>query len=114
MLLPGNHVCKLRLDGGMFRAGLPGWPTFLPADYGLRKIRPVTPGNNPLSPPSAPVQRRLQGPPAKSKFLAVNLTHLRLWDNQLTTLPPEIGQLTNLTGLSLHGNQFTTLPPVIG
>ena len=26
---------------------------------------------NPLSPPSAPVQRRLQGPPAKSKFLAV-------------------------------------------
>ena len=71
-------------------------------------------GINPLSPPSAPVQRRLQGPPAKSKFLAVNLTHLRLWDNQLTTLPPEIGQLTNLTGLSLHGNQFTTLPPVIG
>jgi hypothetical protein len=26
---------------------------------------------NPLSPPSAPVQRRLQGPPAKRKFLAV-------------------------------------------
>jgi len=26
---------------------------------------------NPLSPPSAPVQGRLQGPPAKSKFLAV-------------------------------------------
>ncbi len=25
---------------------------------------------NPLSPPSAPVQRWLQGPPAKSKFLA--------------------------------------------
>jgi hypothetical protein len=28
-------------------------------------------GTTPLSPPSAPVQRRLQGPPAKSKFLAV-------------------------------------------
>ena len=27
---------------------------------------------NPLSPPSDPVQRRLQGPPAKSKFLAVS------------------------------------------
>jgi|GEM_PF-4921265 len=26
---------------------------------------------NPLSPPAAPVQGRLQGPPAKSKFLAV-------------------------------------------
>jgi hypothetical protein len=26
--------------------------------------------NNPLSPPSAPVQGRLHGPPAKSKFLA--------------------------------------------
>jgi hypothetical protein len=26
--------------------------------------------NNPLSPPAAPVQGRLQGPPAKSKFLA--------------------------------------------
>ncbi len=32
--------------------------------YGVRMI-------NPLSPPSAPVQGRLQGPPAKSKFLAV-------------------------------------------
>ena len=27
--------------------------------------------NNPLSPPSAPVQRRVQSPPAKSKLLAV-------------------------------------------
>ena len=30
------------------------------------------PGCNPLSPPAAPVQGRLQGPPAKSKFLAVS------------------------------------------
>jgi len=33
--------------------------------------KPVT---NPLSPPSDPVQRRLQSPPAKSKFLAVGNT----------------------------------------
>ena len=29
--------------------------------------------NNPLSPPSDPVQRRLQSPPAKSNFLAVRV-----------------------------------------
>jgi hypothetical protein len=29
---------------------------------------------NPLSPPSDPVQRRLQSPPAKSNFLAVTFT----------------------------------------
>ena len=34
--------------------------------------------SNPLSPPSAPVQRRLQGPPAKSNFLAIG--HLRSRD----------------------------------
>jgi hypothetical protein len=33
---------------------------------------------NPLSPPSAPVQMRLQGPPAKSKFLAVGRLSHRL------------------------------------
>ena len=34
--------------------------------------RPATgDSNNPLSPPSDPVQRRLQSPPAKSNFLAV-------------------------------------------
>ncbi len=35
-------------------------------------------GKNPLSPPSAPVQGRLHGPPAKSKFLAATLT--LIWD----------------------------------
>ena len=34
--------------------------------------------------------------------------------NQLTTLPPEIGQLTALTRLNLFDNQLTTLPPEIG
>ena len=39
---------------------------------------------------------------------------LSLADAQLTTLPPEIGQLTNLKGLRLGGNQLTALPPQIG
>jgi Leucine-rich repeat (LRR) protein len=34
--------------------------------------------------------------------------------NQLTTLPPEIGNLTKLTYLDLKGNQLTSLPPEIG
>mgnify|MGYP002628103028 CR=1 FL=1 len=41
------------------------------------------PKNNPHSPPSAPVQRRLQGTPAKSKFLAV-----RDWHTRTENLPP--------------------------
>ena len=35
-------------------------------------------------------------------------------ENQITTLPAEIGQLANLTWLYLEGNQLTTLPPEIG
>jgi internalin A len=34
-----------------------------------------------------------------------------LSDSQLTTLPPEISQLTNLTSLHLRRNQLTGLPP---
>jgi Leucine-rich repeat (LRR) protein len=34
--------------------------------------------------------------------------------NQLTALPPEIGQLTNLRQLALDGNQLSALPPEIG
>ena len=33
--------------------------------------------------------------------------------NQLTALPPEIGQLTSLRDLTLDGNQLTALPPEI-
>jgi Ca-activated chloride channel family protein len=40
--------------------------------------------DNPLSPPSAPVQGRLQGPPAKSKFLAVMATK---FSRLLMTIP---------------------------
>ena len=40
----------------------------------------------------------------------------KLWlhDNQLTAIPPEIGQLQNLTELSLDINQLTSIPPEIG
>ena len=41
------------------------------------------------------------------------LRDLRLSDNRLMTLPPEIGRLTALTTLELRNNQFKTLPPQI-
>ena len=41
------------------------------------------------------------------------LTELSLYNNQLTMLPSAICQLTALTKLSLHSNQLTTLPPKI-
>ncbi len=40
--------------------------------------------------------------------------HLHLGGLGLTTLPPEIGQLTALTTLWLHNNKLKTLPPEIG
>jgi internalin A len=42
-----------------------------------------------------------------------NLRELALVGNQLTALPPEIAQLTNLRDLTLVGNQLITLPPEI-
>jgi hypothetical protein len=36
---------------------------------------------------------------------------LHLSDNQLTDLPPEIGNLTKLDRLELTDNQLTELPP---
>ena len=39
---------------------------------------------------------------------------LRLSNNQLTTLPAEIGNLINLRGLALRNNQLITLPAEIG
>ena len=42
------------------------------------------------------------------------LEQLLLDNNQLTTLPEEIGGLTQLLGLNLNNNQLTTLPKEIG
>ena len=42
------------------------------------------------------------------------LTELHLDGNQLSSLPPQIGQLTALTELHLDGNQLSSLPPQIG
>jgi hypothetical protein len=39
---------------------------------------------------------------------------LYLYGNALTSLPPEVGQLTALQSLGLHHNQLTSLPPWIG
>ncbi|OYE03750.1 leucine-rich repeat domain-containing protein [Nostoc sp. 'Peltigera membranacea cyanobiont' 232] len=43
-----------------------------------------------------------------------NVTKLNLSGRSLTTLPPEIGQLTNLQTLDLSDNQLSSLPPEIG
>ncbi|WP_440955640.1 leucine-rich repeat domain-containing protein [Methanosarcina sp. Mfa9] len=42
-----------------------------------------------------------------------NFTELNLSGNQLTQIPPEIGELGNLTELNLSWNQLTQIPPEI-
>jgi len=51
-------------------------------------------------------------PPEISELTA--LTDLDLYKNQLANLPPQICQLRALTGLVLYENQLTGLPPEIG
>jgi internalin A len=43
-----------------------------------------------------------------------HLTELYLGNNQLTSVPPEINKLTQLTKLSLSSNRLTRVPPEIG
>jgi len=43
-----------------------------------------------------------------------NLNRLDLSNNQITKIPPEIGQLTHLKELILADNQITVIPPEIG
>ena len=45
---------------------------------------------------------------------AVNLTELLLHNNQLTSVPDSILNLTNLTYLSLGSNRLTSIPESIG
>jgi internalin A len=51
-------------------------------------------------------------PPEIGQLTALNELHLQY--NQLSALPPEIGQLTALTRLDLNDNQLSALPPEIG
>jgi Leucine-rich repeat (LRR) protein len=44
----------------------------------------------------------------------INVTSINLGNNQISTIPPEIGNLINLTLLNLDSNQLTTLPSEIG
>ena len=43
-----------------------------------------------------------------------NITNLDLYNNQLTTLPESIGNLTQLITICLYDNYLTTLPESIG
>ena len=42
------------------------------------------------------------------------LQKLYLYNNQLQSIPPEIGQLTMLQTLYLYNNQLQLIPPEIG
>uniref|UniRef100_H3BYD4 P53-induced death domain protein 1 n=1 Tax=Tetraodon nigroviridis TaxID=99883 RepID=H3BYD4_TETNG len=47
-------------------------------------------------------------------LLSLPLSSLLLCQNQISELPPDIGQLSSLTYLSLVGNKLVTLPPSLG
>jgi hypothetical protein len=65
---------------GMDRFRIIGYPMLrLERLFYVATMKKLTSWLNPLSPPSDPVQRRLQGPPAKSKFLAVGLLSKEGW-----------------------------------
>lgn len=47
-------------------------------------------------------------------FELVNITHLYIYCNNLTTLPPEIGRLKKLESISAFSNKIKYLPKEIG
>ena len=64
----------------------------------------------------APLQERRGRQKASEEILRCfesGSKSLSLTNKRLTTLPPEIGQLSQLTELDLHDNQLTSLPPQI-
>jgi hypothetical protein len=70
-VLKSPGFSKIRRGPGAFPAEI---PTTAEPNYHLSPSfprNPLVPPRNPLVAPSTPVQRRLQSPPAKSKFLAV-------------------------------------------
>eukprot|EP00607_Mallomonas_marina_P001888 CAMPEP_0182426176 /NCGR_PEP_ID=MMETSP1167-20130531/12586_1 /TAXON_ID=2988 /ORGANISM="Mallomonas Sp, Strain CCMP3275" /LENGTH=424 /DNA_ID=CAMNT_0024607425 /DNA_START=110 /DNA_END=1384 /DNA_ORIENTATION=- len=52
--------------------------------------------------------------PSEVLFTLVNLRELQLYKNRITTIPPEIGNLSEITRLSLSSNNIRSLPEEIG
>jgi len=48
------------------------------------------------------------------KYYKYDTTELNLTNNELTQIPPEIGQLQQLHSLFLFNNKLTQIPPEIG
>ena len=69
--------------------------------------------NSPICKPSTSYDNQLSSLPAEIGQLT-NLQTLYLNDNQLSSLPAEFGQLTNLQALDLRSNQLSSLPAEFG
>ena len=65
--------------------------------------------NSPIYNPSTSADNQLSSLPAEIVQLT-NLQTLNLYNNQLSSLPAEIVQLTNLQSLDLRHNQLSSLP----
>ena len=74
------------------------------SDLGLKTLPP-----NPL--PSSLDDLFPDGFPSIERCFSSHLSELRLSGNQLTELPPEIGNLIHLSQLDLSDNQLAELPP---
>eukprot|EP00741_Cyanophora_paradoxa_P020675 tig00021290_g19956.t1 len=79
------------------------WPTAKIAAAGPENIRVLDLSRN-----------QLTSIPGAELAKLTNLEVLRLDNNKLTALPPEIGRLATLKELYVRDNQLTVLPPEIG